>query len=166
MATELYIEIMPLVEFQKFMERLPGIAMEIANTTLNEMAEEAVKKSQAEFGNYQASKPGPDGTAFPAWAALKPSTILRKRVRTGQNTPLLDSGELQESVEDLDLSPLVKMVGTYDPNGRRHEYGTSRAPARPWLRPVLFSLKAPFERMLRRNLIMGIRSKYSKLKES
>ena len=157
---------MPMQEFQKFLVKLPGIAMEIANATLDEMAKLAVKNAQGEFGNYQGTKPGPDGTAFPAWAALKPETIERKKVRTGEDVPLLDSGGLQNSVMELDFANLTKMVGTYDPNGARHEYGTGTIPARPWLRPALFALKAPFERKLRKDLIAAIRSKYNKIKES
>ena len=165
MGTKLYIDVMPLLELQKFMERqIPATVVKTVDEVLNEYADKAVVEAKKEFGVYQGARPGQD-ESFPAWDQLNPRTIAQKRVRTGQNTPLLDSGELQASVEKLSATEYVKMVGTYDPNGARAEYGTKNAPARPWLRPVLFGLKAEFALELRRRLVAGIKAKLRTLRK-
>jgi phage gpG-like protein len=161
MATRMYVDLMNLSELEKFFQRVAKeTILTTVDDTLNDFAERAVKEAKAEFGVYQPAKPAPEGGDFPAWAQLQQQTIDSKKVRTGEDVPLLDRGDLRESVEALNVSETMKLVGTYDQNGVYHEYGTSTIPARPWLRPVLWGLKIPFSTELRRRLIQQIKAKY------
>lgn len=165
MATKLYINLMDAIELQKFMEKsLPGVVQRTVHEVLEEFGDRAVVDTKKEFGVYQPPRPGQDEN-FEAWPSLTQYTIDHKKVRTGQDTPLLDRGDLQASVEKMDIDEYVMAVGTYDPNGARSEYGTATAPARPWLRPVLFALKAPFSLALRQRLIEAVRSRFKPFKK-
>lgn len=160
MSTRMYVSVMPMRELEKFFQRVAkDTILATVDETLNEHAEKAVKEIKAEFGVYQPGKPGPDGT-FPAWAPLKPQTIASKKVRTGEDVPLLDRGDLRDSVEWLNFSETLKLIGTYDENGVYHEYGTGTIPARPWLRPILWAMKIPLGLDLRRKLILRIKAQY------
>lgn len=165
MATKLYITLMEANELQKFMEQLlPGVIQETVTEVLDEYSDKAIVETKKEFGVYQPGRPGEGGVQFDAWPGLKQITIDTKKVRKGQNVPLLDSDELKSSIEKMVIDQNTQAIGTYDPNGRRHEWGTTRAPARPWLQPVLFALKAPMALKLRQRLIEKIRAKFRPLK--
>lgn len=156
----MYVNVMPMRELEKFFQRVAKeTVLKTVDETLEQYADTAVKEIKAEFGVYQPSKAGPEGP-FEAWPALSPKTIAQKKERPGQDVPLLDRGDLRDSVEKLSVNETLKLVGTYDPKGVYHEYGTSTIPARPWLRPVLWALKMPFSLDLRRKLILRIKAQY------
>jgi HK97 gp10 family phage protein len=75
------------------------------------------------------------GHEQPYWPPLKPETIAHK---ARGNTPLLETGELRASIEVTapireSAGEVCGYVGTNDPIGKYHEFGTSRIPARPFL---------------------------------
>ena len=80
------------------------------------------------------------GTEYSGWPALADSTVARKSAlgQTGRKSatdPLLATGELLHSVHhEVDGHKVI--VGTPDPVGVFHEFGTSRMPPRPFLAPA------------------------------
>jgi len=64
------------------------------------------------------------------WPPLKPETVARK---PAGNTPLLETGELRDSIEHRVISHNHVAIGTNDPKAIFHEFGTSRIPPRPFL---------------------------------
>lgn len=68
------------------------------------------------------------GSPQAGWPPLAPSTIERK----GADTPLLETGELSESIEHT-VDAREAYVGTNDPKAKFHEFGTSHVPPRPFL---------------------------------
>jgi phage gpG-like protein len=67
------------------------------------------------------------------WPPLAPDTLARKG---GINTPLLETGELQESIRwNSDHSE--GYVGSDDSKAAFHEFGNSRMPPRPFLATAL-----------------------------
>lgn len=68
------------------------------------------------------------GTYKYGWARLQAETIARK----GADTPLLDTGALQDSIEAT-VDGSVGRVGTNDPKAGFHEFGTRTIPARSFL---------------------------------
>jgi HK97 gp10 family phage protein len=64
------------------------------------------------------------------WPPLKPETIARK---ANGDTPLLETGELRDSIEHKVLSHNHVAIGTNDPRAVFHEYGTRSIPPRPFL---------------------------------
>ena len=72
----------------------------------------------------------------PGWAPLADSTI---RSRQFPNLPILQqTGSLMSSVVDnpvLEVSRRSLLYGSNNPYAQYHEHGTSRMPARPFLRP-------------------------------
>jgi phage gpG-like protein len=70
------------------------------------------------------------GTYDYGWPSLKPETIKRK----GADTPLLQSGEMRDSItHQVDEAAMVAVVGTNDPKAKFHELGTVHIPARSFL---------------------------------
>ncbi len=73
------------------------------------------------------------GTYRHDWTPLKPETVARK---ARGDTPLLETGELRDSIEHVvgrEGKEVVGYVGTNDPRAKYHEFGTSKMPARPFL---------------------------------
>jgi HK97 gp10 family phage protein len=64
------------------------------------------------------------------WPPLKPETIARK---ASGNTPLLETGELRDSIGHTVISHDHVAIGSTDPKAIFHEFGTSRIPPRPFL---------------------------------
>ncbi len=99
------------------------------------------------FGIYQPSV-GP----YPAWDRLSPVTVRLKARAGGAEDPLIGhypTGHrntvwpaplrttIQSYVEDTGaFTDMAVHVGTADPLGLYHEYGTEDVPARPFLRPA------------------------------
>lgn len=109
------------------------------------VAQSAVKvqsTAKAKFGTYQ---PGVGG--FPAWAPLAESTIKAKERAGGGEDPLIghylyktggrSGGQLRNSIL-VQLGGLEAAVGTNDKVAEYQEFGTSRIPPRPFLRPALY----------------------------
>jgi HK97 gp10 family phage protein len=73
------------------------------------------------------------GTYRYDWTPLLPETVARK---ARGDTPLLETGELRDSIEHnvgREGNEVVGYVGTNDPRAKYHEFGTSTIPARPFL---------------------------------
>lgn len=97
--------------------------------------------AKEKFGTYQ---PGIGG--FPAWASLADSTIQQKAKAGGAEDPLIGhyvgktggrpGGQLRNSIL-VQIGPMEATVGTNDKVGEYQEFGTSRIPPRPFLRPAL-----------------------------
>jgi hypothetical protein len=81
------------------------------------------------------------GTEYPGWPALADSTVARKSAlgqigRVSPTDPLYATGEMRASVRhEVDANKVV--IGTDDPVGVYHEFGTSRMPPRPFLASAL-----------------------------
>jgi HK97 gp10 family phage protein len=75
------------------------------------------------------SAKGAIGTYEFGWPPLAESTLARKAA----DTPLLETGELRDSIRHTVESPKTGWVGTNDEKAAWHEFGTSRIPARPFL---------------------------------
>lgn len=98
--------------------------------------------AKEKFGTYQ---PGIGG--FPAWAPLADSTIQQKAKAGGAEDPLIGhyvgktsgrpGGQLRNSVL-VKVGPMEATIGTNDKIGEYQEFGTSRIPPRPFLRPALY----------------------------
>ena len=77
------------------------------------------------------------GTEYAGWPALADRTVAEKQAkgqtsRVSGTDPLLATGELRESIaRHVDGHSVT--VGTPDPVGVFHEFGTSRMPPRPFL---------------------------------
>jgi hypothetical protein len=71
------------------------------------------------------------GTYEYGWPRLQPSTIARK----GADTPLLETGELRDSIEHYtpDVGPLATYVGSNNPKAMWMELGTVHIPPRSFL---------------------------------
>lgn len=73
------------------------------------------------------------GTYKYGWPPLDPKTIARKR--TG-DSPLLETGALRGSIRTLVHNENEAEVVTDDPKAAYHEFGTSKMPPRPFMRPA------------------------------
>lgn len=69
------------------------------------------------------------GTYRYGWPPLSPSTIARK----GKDTPLLQTGELRNSIEWQLSSKHSVDVGSNNPKAKWHELGTKTIPPRSFL---------------------------------
>jgi phage gpG-like protein len=71
------------------------------------------------------------GTYEYGWPRLQPATVARK----GADTPLLETGELRDSIEHYTppSGPLETFVGSNNPKAKWHELGTVHIPARSFL---------------------------------
>lgn len=91
-----------------------------------QILEDAVK---AKIGEYQ-----------PGWPPLSPSTIERK----GQDTPLLETGELRESIHHIVIDTPNGgdvYVGSDNDKALWHELGTRHIPPRPFLQPTAMEME-------------------------
>jgi phage gpG-like protein len=73
------------------------------------------------------------GTYRLDWPPLKPETVARK---ARGDTPLLETGELRDSIEHMvarEGTEVVGYVGTNDPIAKYHELATRTIPPRSFL---------------------------------
>src|SRR5664279_2456979 len=89
------------------------------------------------------------GKQHELWPPLKPATIARK---LRGNTPLLETGELRDSIE-WTASGLEGQVGSNNDKAVWHELGTSRIPARSFLASSAISVEEKIHRMAERSVI-------------
>ena len=89
------------------------------------------------------------GKRHELWPPLKPETIARK---LRGNTPLLETGELRDSIE-WTASGLEGQVGSNNDKAVWHELGTSRIPARSFLASSAISVEEKIHRMAERSVI-------------
>lgn len=77
------------------------------------------------------------GTYDYNWTPLSPYTLARKSA----DTPLLETGEMRESIQhevNGNIIPGLRVyIGSDNMKAVWHEFGTSRIPARPFLRGAL-----------------------------
>lgn len=78
----------------------------------------AEAKAKAAIGTYEYG-----------WPSLAPSTVSRK----GADTPLLQTGELRDSIGHTLVSDHECEVGSNDPKAEWHELGTSKMPPRSFI---------------------------------
>jgi phage gpG-like protein len=81
------------------------------------------KEAKAAIGTYR----------FENWPPLQPETVARK---AGGDTPLLETGELRDSIGHVvgrEGGEVVGYVGTNDPVAKYHELGTRTIPPRSFL---------------------------------
>lgn len=98
--------------------------------------------AKLKFGHYQ-----PQFGSYPEWAKLKPDTVARKAKAGGGEDPLIGhySGGSKNKVYPtplrnsilVEVKGLTGIVGTNNPLGKYHEFGTHKIPPRPFLRPAL-----------------------------
>jgi hypothetical protein len=96
----------------------------------------------------KASK-GMIGHGNAGWPPLAPSTVERK----GANTPLLETGELRESIQHTVISSQLGMVGSDSEKAVYHELGTSHIPPRSFLRLAAIKKAAAVERVIARAVL-------------
>ncbi len=86
------------------------------------------------------------------WPPLAPDTLARKG---NINTPLLETGELQESIA-WNSSGAEGFVGTNDDKAAFHEFGTSRMPPRPFLLTAIGIKEEEIVSMARRAIVAAV----------
>jgi hypothetical protein len=124
-----------VAKFKQFEVNM-GLASE---AILIEIAVLIREEAKSRIGEYQAG-----------WPPLAASTVARK----GSDKPLLDTGELKESI-----SAHIKMHGpqhgsAYIPleRGLFAELGTSREPPRPWLLPSVLESRKDITKIVKRHI--------------
>jgi phage gpG-like protein len=89
------------------------------------------------------------GKRHELWPPLKPATIARK---LRGNTPLLETGELRDSIE-WTASGLEGQVGSNNDKAVWHELGTNHIPPRSFLASSAISMEEKIHRMAERAVI-------------
>src|SRR5664279_4320822 len=89
------------------------------------------------------------GKQHELWAPLQPETIARK---LRGNTPLLETGELRDSIE-WTASGLEGQVGSNNDKAVWHELGTYHIPPRSFLASSAISMEEKIHRMAERAVI-------------
>lgn len=85
---------------------------------LQQAADLVKKEAKASIGTYKHG-----------WPPLAPSTLAKKSA----DTPLLQTGELRNSIESGIVDSNTVEVGTNNQKGVWHELGTTKAPPRSFL---------------------------------
>ena len=88
------------------------------DTAMRQGAELVKSEAKAAIGTYRYG-----------WPRLKPATVARK----GKDTPLLQTGELKNSIESQKVGEHQYEVGSTSKKAVWHELGTPRIPPRPFL---------------------------------
>jgi len=131
-----------LNELARELEKRSYLFKENMNEAVAKGAVKVQSTAKAKFGVYQ---PGVGG--FPAWPQLAESTIKQKERAGGGEDPLIGhyvhkkggraGGQLRNSIL-VKVGEMEAAVGTNDKVGEYQEFGTSRIPPRPFLRPALY----------------------------
>lgn len=140
-----------MTQFMTKLATVPALVEAAVYEGLVKAAVEVQKTAVEKFGKYQPAV-GP----YPGWALLSINTVNRKMDYGGASgpNPLIGSygpGDkntlypvpLRNSIQiDVRKSQLAAYVGTNDPLGEWHEYGSEafnvHYPPRPFLRPALY----------------------------
>jgi phage gpG-like protein len=86
------------------------------------------------------------------WEPLKPETVARK---ARGDTPLLETGELRDSIEHVvgrEGTEVVGYVGTNDPIAKYHELGTRTIPPRSFLGEAAIRQEHKIHAMMERTI--------------
>jgi phage gpG-like protein len=92
------------------------------------------------------------GTYLFDWEPLKPETVAHK---AGGDTPLLETGELRDSIGHVvgrEGAEVVGYVGTNDPVAKYHELGTRTIPPRSFLGEAAMRQEHKIHRMMERTV--------------
>ncbi|WP_416052751.1 hypothetical protein [Cupriavidus basilensis] len=134
------------------------VALEL-RAGLVEVAHAVRDTAREELGEYQESI-GP----FPAWQELADRTKAHHvkvigqgggAEDAGENTPLLLTGGLRDSIES-EIGGLEAVVGTTIDEGVWMELGTNTAPPRPFLGPAVFHNERRIRAILGAALVSGL----------
>ena len=139
---------MAYVSMEQLIMKLASIPEKICAEVKKSMkvsAAEVRDTAKKKFGKFQ-----PAVGDFPAWDLLTIETLHRKMDQGGAESedPLVGHyppGEgnhvwnqpLRGTI-DYKVDGMIAAVGTDDPLGEYHEYGTKHIPPRPFLRPALY----------------------------
>jgi HK97 gp10 family phage protein len=173
---------MSKVSFESLIMKFAAMPELITKEIEKSMKKSAMKvrdDATKKFGEYQPAE-GP----YPAWAQLKESTIKEKEKAGGGDDPLIGhypSGTgnhkrmslknakdafkrtgkwpmpLRSSI-GIETEGLTAAVGTDDPIGKYHEYGTEHIPPRPFLRPALYENKDSIKNNVKEGIQNGIKA--------
>ena len=86
------------------------------------------------------------------WPRLEPETVARK---ARGDTPLLETGELRDSIEHVverEGAEVVGYVGTNDPIAKYHELGTRHIPPRSFLGEAAMRQEHKIHKMMERTI--------------
>jgi phage gpG-like protein len=100
------------------------------------------KEAKAAIGTYR----------FENWPPLEPETVARK---ARGDTPLLETGELRDSIEHVsgrEGGEVVGYVGTNDPIAKYHELGTRTIPPRSFLGEAAMRKEHKIHEMMERTI--------------
>lgn len=146
---------------EKFLSVPEGVHL-ATKMALTKSAVEVHKTAVKKFGHYQSAI-GP----YQAWAVLNPDYVKRK-IAAGSpgDDPLIGHNKSKNKVYPTPLRQALTMnvqmmhaqVGTNDPIGKWQEFGTSRIPARPFLRPALYQNEAKIKEIFSESVALGIHS--------
>jgi HK97 gp10 family phage protein len=92
------------------------------------------------------------GTYRYDWTPLKPETVARK---ARGDTPLLETGELRDSIQHTVVREgieVVGYVGTNDPLAKYHELGTRHIPPRSFLGEAAMRQEHKIHKMMGRTI--------------
>jgi phage gpG-like protein len=92
------------------------------------------------------------GTYLFNWEPLKPETVARK---ARGDTPLLETGELRDSIQHVvgrEGAEVVGYVGTNDPIAKYHELGTRTIPPRSFLGEAAMRKEHKIHEMMERTI--------------
>jgi HK97 gp10 family phage protein len=146
---------------EKFLSVPEGVHL-ATKTALTKSAVEVHKTATKKFGHYQGAI-GP----YNAWAVLNPEYVQQKlKAGSKGDDPLIGHSLYSNKVYPTPLRQALTMdvqltyakVGTNDPIGEWQEFGTSRIPTRPFLRPALFQNEAKIKEIFSEQVALGMHS--------
>lgn len=156
---------MAQISFEGLIRKFAEIPELVSREIEKSMKKSAIKvrdDATKKFGEYQLAV-GP----YPAWEDLKESTIKEKEKVGGAEDPLI--GHVESNGAKVWPQPLrntigtkteglTAAVGTDDPIGKYHEYGTEHIPPRPFLRPALYENQDVIKNNVKEGIQNGIKS--------
>jgi phage gpG-like protein len=92
------------------------------------------------------------GEGYPEWPALSPETLAQKM----RNTPLLETGEMRDSIE-WNAQENEGHVGSNNDKAVWHELGTSKIPARSFLMGAAVRMEPQIHAMAARAVMAVMR---------
>lgn len=153
------------ITVDQLMRKISGMSKEIDSAITKSLRVAAVRVHSTavqKFGVYQ-----PGIGSFEGWALLTLETLHRKMdLAGGGPDPLVGhyAGSSRNSVYPVSLRQSLAIhverlrgtVGTNDPLGEYHEYGTRHIPPRPFLRPALYQNADWIEKSMSEAIGMGM----------